>query len=153
MTVSVSDIVTAIMAICAAIATFVNLRLKADVQKLQSDAMQANTDLERKITAKLDDFQREFRRSFVATDVDVLQRQGITERVAHLQKEVDLNRTRLHDVSGEIMKNLTGEIFRLNALITEKAQVIAETKSAVQSMDRRIDTLNDAVDEIASGRK
>lgn len=144
------------LAVCAAVATYVSLRVKSEVLAVKADNEKSNAALEARIMAKLEEreralsdkiderdgrivtkleeIRRDFATGFMPAQVASEQRSSMMHRVEKLESEVAANRTRIHEISGEIMKNLTAELFRLNGELTDKARRTSANTTNIEAL-------------------
>lgn len=90
--------------IVGGIATLMNYRIKLEVKN------------------ELDTLRKEFGSTFVQAPLASEQRANIIHRLEVAEKENASNRLRIHDISGEIMSKITGQIFEMNNRLTDKAR-------------------------------
>lgn len=136
-----SFVLSLIMAIAASIATYVNLRLKSDVQQLKAEFEKSNYALESRISGKLDEFRREFSSGFVPNLVEVERRNATTQALTRIESEVAQNRTRIHDISNQVMSTITSKIFEMFTQITDKARRLASVEARLDALERSFQSL------------
>jgi chromosome segregation ATPase len=136
------------LAAAAGIATYVNLKLKSDVQTLKTDVEKANSALESRITDKLDRFRQEFASSFVPERLASEQRSSLVERLKRMDEEIAGNRTRTHELANDILKNIVPEIFKINNQLTDKARRMATYDERFLAFDRLENEHNDRIRDL-----
>jgi hypothetical protein len=120
-----------VLAIATAIATYVNLKLKGDVQAMKLDVERANSALESRISEKLDRFRSEFSSSFVPEKLAASQWTNVFERLEKHDKEIQANRDRYHDVSQEFIEKVLANFMKFTADLLEAGR-------DVKDLERRI---------------
>lgn len=143
-----SFILSLIMAVAASVATYVNLKLKSDVQAIKSEFQQSNHVLENRISLKLDEFRREFAAGFLPATLAQEQRNNTAASIDTLRGEISINRTSIHRISNEIMVAYSNQVFRLSEMVTAQAERVAEARASLLAMDRRMDAIEDQLEEL-----
>lgn len=145
-----SFILALLMAVCTWVATWVNLKIKGDVQSVKSEVDKANFALQQQINVKLDEFRRDIATGFLPQTLAQEQRNSMNQNLIDVRREVETNRGRIHEISGQIMAQVTGEIFRINSQLTDKARRMATMEARFDAMHSNYLSLERQLEELAA---
>lgn len=172
-----SFILAVIMAVVGWVTTLVNIKIKTDVQKVKAEVDRANFELEQKlgaqnnalenrISTKLDELTLRLSQNFVPANVEAERRSAISQSLARferdlefmerraekdkvdLEREITRNRDAIHRWANETMPGYQAHVANLTEKLLEKTERVSQLTTTVANLDRRIDSMQDDIDEL-----
>jgi chromosome segregation ATPase len=84
---------------------------------------------------ELDKLKTEIAGSFVQIPLATEQRSSLMYRLEAAEKEIASNRSRLHELQNDIMKQLVAEIFEVKNALTDKARRMGAMEQRAQTIE------------------